>query len=288
MNYGSEIQLPTRQINNSVLSIVPSQQYETTLQAIQPYEQQREQAISGLTKEYDFHTQEVVQTMEQTEVVNETRRHLKHAQGQNSGIKTKIQEETKQLDKAKHELQVQLSKQKIVYDLFIVFGVTIVVYLMFSSSPYVHMIALVVLTVGVVYVLQYNAYRISLFSDDDTSIFLGGNFDPKSIHETGNKWWNDAGSLNVDTKSLRETGSSWWNSASTLKAPNVDTKSLKETGSSWWNSASTLKAPNVDTKSLKDTGSSWWNSASTTANSLKPTTTPSFDISKWTSTTTAR
>jgi hypothetical protein len=244
MNYGSEIQLPTRQINNSVLSIVPSQKYEATLQAIQPYEQQREQTISGLTKEYDFHTQEVVQTMEQTEVVNETRRHLKHAQGQNSGIKTKIQEETTQLDKAKEELQIQMSKQKIVYDLFIVFGITIVVYLMFSSSPYVHVIALVVLTIGVVYVLQYNAYSIRIFSDDDTSVFLGGNFDPKSINDTGNKWWDDG---------------------SSLKAPNVDS-----------------------TKSLKDTGSTWWKSATATANSLKPTTTPSFDISKWTFTTTAQ
>jgi len=189
MNYASEIQLPTRQINNSVLSIVPSDKYEATLQAIQPYEHQREQTISGLTREYDFHTQEITQTMDQTEVVNQTRRNLKSAQGQNSGIKTKIKEETKQLDKAKKELQLQMSKQKVVFDLFMVFGATIVVYLMFSSSSYVHVIALVVLIIGVVYVLQYNAYRIRLFGDDSSakvSIFS----DTKSIQETGNKWWN--------------------------------------------------------------------------------------------------
>ena len=211
MNYASEIQLPTRQINNSVLSIVPSQKYEATLQGIQPYEQQREQTISGLTREYDFHTQEITQTMEQTEVVNEARRNLKSAQGQNSGIKTKIKEETKQLDKAKQELQLQMAKQKVVFDLFMVFGATIVVYLVFSSSSYVHIIALVVLIIGVVYVLQYNAYRIHLFGDDNTpkvSIFS----DPKSIQETGNKWWKDP-------KSLKETGSSLWNSVSSLKAP---------------------------------------------------------------------
>jgi len=189
MNYASELELPTRQINNSVKAIVPSQTYEATLQAIQPYEQQREQTISGLSRNYDFHTQEIVQTMDQTEAVNETRRHLKSAQGQNSGIKNKIKDETKQLDKAKEELQLQMSKQKVVYDLFIVFGATIVVYIMFSSSPYVHIIALVILIIGVVYVLQYNAYSIRLFGDDYTakvSISSGG----KSIQETGNKWWD--------------------------------------------------------------------------------------------------
>ena len=82
-----------------------------------------------------------------------------------------------------------MAKQKVVFDLFMVFGATIVVYLVFSSSSYVHIIALVVLIIGVVYVLQYNAYRIHLFGDDNTpkvSIFS----DPKSIQETGNKWWN--------------------------------------------------------------------------------------------------
>jgi hypothetical protein len=202
MNYASEVELPTRQINNSVKAIVPSQQYEATLQAIQPYEQQREQVISGLSKNYDFHTQEIVQTMEQTEAVNETRRYLKSAQGQNSGIKNKIKDETKQLDKAKQELQLQISKQKIVFDLFMVFGATIVVYIVFSSSPYVHMIALVILIIGVVYVLQYNAYSIRLFGYDDTSIILGGDLISKTA-----------------SKSLKETGSKWWNSASSLKAP---------------------------------------------------------------------
>jgi hypothetical protein len=118
-----------------------------------------------------------------------------------------------------------MAKQKVVFDLFMVFGATIVVYLVFGSSSYVHIIALVVLIIGVVYVLQYNAYRIRLFGNDDTSVFIGGN----SIQEIENKWW---------------------------KAP----KSLKDTGSSWWNSVSSLKAP----------------------------TSASFDISKWTSTTTAQ
>lgn len=189
MNYGSEIELPTQQINNSVKSIVPSQNYEATLQSIQPYQQQRDQTISGLSKDYDFHTQQIVHTMDETEVANQTRRDLKNAQGQNTGIKNKIQEEKKQLDKAKQELQLQISKQKIVFDLFFVFGITIFVYLIFRSFEYVHLIALVVLVIGMIYVLQYNAYSIRLFGDDHSakiSISSGG----KSIQETGNKWWD--------------------------------------------------------------------------------------------------
>lgn len=258
MNYASEVGVPTQQINNNVRSFVPSKNYQATLQTIQPYEQQRDQVISGLSREYDFHTQEIVQTMEQTEVVNEARRNLKNAQGQNSSIKTKVKEETKELDKAKQELQLQMSKQKVVFDLFMVFGATIVVYLLFRSFEYVHIIALAVLVVGIVYVLQYNAYSIRLFGDDDTtkvSIFTEADLDPRTISKTGNKWWDDAASLKAP-KSLIETGTSWWNDAGSLKVP----KSLKETGTSWWNSASSLKAP----------------------------TSASLDISKWTSTTTAQ
>jgi hypothetical protein len=254
MNYASEVGVPTQQINNNVRSFVPSKNYQATLQTIQPYEQQRDQVISGLSREYDFHTQEIVQTMEQIEVVNEARRNLKNAQGQNSSIKTKVKEETKELDKAKQELQLQMSKQKVVFDLFMVFGATIVVYLLFRSFEYVHLIALAVLVVGIVYVLQYNAYSIRLFGDDD-STFTEADLDPRTINKTGNKWWDDAASLKAP-KSLIETGTSWWNDAGSLKVP----KSLKETGSSWWNSASSLKAP----------------------------TSASLDISKWTSTTTAQ
>jgi hypothetical protein len=222
MNYASEIQLPTRQINNSVLSIVPSNNYQATLQAIQPYEQQRDQVISGLSREYDFHTQDITHTMEQTEVVNEARRDLKNAQGQNTGIKTKISEETKQLDKAKEELKLQMAKQKVVFDLFMVFGATIVVYLLFRSFEYVHLIALAVLVIGIVYVLQYNAYSISIFGDDN-SVFTGADFDPRTINERGDKWWNDS----------KSAGNSWWNSA---KAPSLN---VKLPGGS----ATSLKAP---------------------------------------------
>jgi hypothetical protein len=114
------------------------------------------------------------------------------------------------------------------------------------------------LVVGIVYVLQYNAYSIRLFGDDDTtkvSIFTEADLDPRTISKTGNKWWDDTASLKAP-KSLIETGTSWWNDAGSLKVP----KSLKETGTSWWNSASSLKAP----------------------------TSASLDISKWTSTTTAQ
>jgi vacuolar-type H+-ATPase subunit I/STV1 len=185
MNYGSEIELPAQQIRSAVLSAVPNPNYQGSIQSLVPFEQQREQTISHLTKEYDAHTRDMVQTKEQTDLVNESSRKLKNIQGKNTSIKTKIHEEQKHLDEAKKELQIQMSKQKIVFDLFLVFGATIVVYLLFRSFAFVHMIALVVLVVGILYVFQYNAYRIRIFGFDDIPKVhhVPGTLDPE------NKWW---------------------------------------------------------------------------------------------------
>ena len=183
MNYGSEIETPTQQINNIILAAVPSPNYQGTLQNIVPFDQQREQTISHLTREYDAHTQEMVQTKEQTDLVNEAGRYLKDVQGKNTTIKTKLESDKKVLDEKKKELQLQLSKQKIVFDLLLVFGATITVYLLFRSFSFVHGLALGVLVIGILYVLQYNAYRIRLFGTDDSSkihLFSGSNFLPSS------------------------------------------------------------------------------------------------------------
>jgi hypothetical protein len=82
-----------------------------------------------------------------------------------------------------------MSKQKIVFDLFLIFGATMSVYVLFRSSSYVHIIALVVLVIGILYVLQYNAYRIRLFGLDISAEILpsGGKGDQPS--KDGDKWW---------------------------------------------------------------------------------------------------
>lgn len=166
MNYASEIEGPSRQITNVISAAVPSPNYQTTLQSLVPFEQQREQTISHLTKEYDIYTQEAIQTKEQTDLVNEAGRYLKNAQNKNTSLKTDIEKNKQELETLKKELQLQMSKQKIVFDLFIVFGATITVYLLFRSFSFVHMIALFVLILGTIYVFNYNAYRIRLFSFD--------------------------------------------------------------------------------------------------------------------------
>ena len=186
MNYGSEIEIPTKQINSAVLSAVPNPNYQGSNQNLVPFEQQRELTISHLTKEYDAHTQDMAQTKEQTDLVNATSGKLKDIQGRNTAIKTKIQEEQKHLDEAKKELQLQMSKQKIVFDLFLVFGATITVYLLFRSFESVHMIALVVLVVGILYVFQYNAYRLRIFGFSDIPkipAFPGSD-------SSANNWWD--------------------------------------------------------------------------------------------------
>lgn len=186
MNYGSEIEAPDQQIRSAVLSAVPNPNYQGSIQNLVPFEQQREQTVSHLTKEYDVHTQSMAQTKEQTDLVNAASGKLKDIQGRNTAVKTKIQEEQSHLDDAKKELQLQMSKQKIVFDLFLVFGATITVYLLFRSFEYVHMIALVVLVAGILYVFQYNAYRLRVFGFGDIPkipAFPGSD-------SSANTWWD--------------------------------------------------------------------------------------------------
>lgn len=205
MDYASEIESPTRQINNSVLAAVPTPNYQGSIQNLVPFEQQREQTIHHLTHDYDVHTNEMIQTKEQTDLVNQTSRQLKNIQGKNTALKTKIESEKKELAEAKKELQLQMSKQKVVFDLFIVFGATIVVYLLFRSFESVHIIALVVLIAGIVYVLQYNAYRIRIFGDDNSSAI----FPDAGSHRNSNEWWKTSVSSLVSTTTPSLDYSKW-------------------------------------------------------------------------------
>jgi hypothetical protein len=156
----SEIEAPTQQMKSIILSAVPSQNYQGILQSLTPFEQQRDQATCTIAKRHHSQTEQAIQTKYDTDLVNQTKRYLKTAESKNTGIKTEIGKETKELEGLKKDLQKEMSKQRIVFDLFIVFGITLTVYLLFRSFSFVHGLAAFVLVAGIVYVFNYNAYRL--------------------------------------------------------------------------------------------------------------------------------
>ena len=174
----------TSKINNIVLASIPTVNYQGTLQNLYPLEEQRDQEVCHIAQRFNSQTKEMVQTKHEVDAVNEAGHLLKSAQGKNSSLKSSIETKKKELMEAKHELQFQMSRQKIVFDLFLVFGATITVYLLFRSFSFVHILAVVVLIVGILYVLQYNAYRLRLSGFSDTSKVFP--FSEANTHD----WWS--------------------------------------------------------------------------------------------------
>ena len=184
MNYASEIEKPTGQLNSIILTAVPSANYQGILQSLTPFEEQRDQLVTHLAKDYAMETTRAVDTKDQTDLVNQAKRYLRTAEGKNTQIKTEISKEQKELETLKKDLQVEMSKQRIAFDLFIVFGITITVYLLFRSFSFVHGLAAFVLVAGIVYILNYNAYRLR---------FFGFGLDSKAHNEStsNNDWWKE-------------------------------------------------------------------------------------------------
>jgi hypothetical protein len=162
----------TSKINNIVLASIPTANYQGTLQSLYPLEEQRDQEVCHMAQRFNSQTKEMVQTKHEADAVNEAGQLRKNAEGKNSSLKSSIQSRQKELLEAKHELQFQMSRQKIVFDLFLVFGATITVYLLFRSFSFVHILAVIVLVVGILYVLQYNAYRLRISGVSDSSKIL--------------------------------------------------------------------------------------------------------------------
>lgn len=168
------------QLKSIMLTAVPTANYQGTLQSLTPFEEQRDMVVDQLAKEHTMQTTEAVQTKEKTDIVNQVKRYLKTAEGKNSQIKNELTKEQKELEILKKDLQLEMSKQKIVFDLFIVFGITITVYLLFRSFSFVHGLAAFVLVGGIVYVLNYNAYRLRFFG-----------FNRSDTDRNDSDWWKE-------------------------------------------------------------------------------------------------
>ena len=196
-----ELDAPTRQINNIVLAAIPTPNYQGTLNDLKPLEAQRDMIVSHLGDEYNSHTREMVQTKDQVDAVNTANRYVKTVSEKNKRIAREIENKQQELDVSNTELQKQLARQKVVIDIFWVLGITIVVYMLFRSFSFVHILAAIVLVVGIVYVVVYNAYRLHLSSNTNPSATATV---PSPIPNPS-EWWN---AVSQGTNSIRSFFSS--------------------------------------------------------------------------------
>jgi hypothetical protein len=159
----------TSQINNIMLAAVPTANYQGTLNDLKPLEANRDMVVSSLASDFTNITNQMLQTKDQVDSVNSTNRFLKQARTKNDHITSEIESKKKELQASNAELQKQLARQKIVIDMFWVFGITIIIYILFRGTSYVHILATIVLLAGFVYVILYNAYRLHISSTSNPS-----------------------------------------------------------------------------------------------------------------------
>lgn len=166
MDYTTEVSGPTNQINNIMAPAVVAKDTGAVMAQLSPFDQQRDMIVGHIANDYNGMTGEVVQTKNQADSVNDMKRYLKMAESKNKTINASIQDATKGLASSKHKLKVELAKQKIMFEILGILAVTIVVYIVMGSSQYVHGVALLVFVLGILYVLNYNAYRLHAIGSD--------------------------------------------------------------------------------------------------------------------------
>lgn len=127
--------------------------------------------LAELEKAYNEKTSQMIQTKQETEAVNTTHALLESAHHDHEQVHTAVDSTQKTLSNAEKDLQEALAKQKVVLSLFVLFGATMLVYVAFRGSEYVHVYALVVLGLGVLYIFETSAFRLSI----DKIMALPGN-----------------------------------------------------------------------------------------------------------------
>jgi len=172
MDYTAEVSGPTTQINNIVSATSTETDPVEAQSNLTPFDSQRDQIVGHLGNDFDNMTTQAVQTRTQVEEINDVRRRVKAIQGQKTSIQAGIASSTSQLSTAQKDLNIQLAKQKIAFELLSVFAVTIIIYIVLGSFSYVHMIALGFMVLGLLYVMNFNAYRLGAIGEDIGSATL--------------------------------------------------------------------------------------------------------------------
>lgn len=194
MDYTAETSGPTTQINNIMAPAVDGKtDANAVIASLTPFDQQRDMIVGHVVNDYNALTNQAILIKNQVESANEIKHYLKDAEGKRTAIQAQVQTATKDLSTTKQQLSVELAKQKIIFELLAIFSITILVYIVMGSSPYVHIVAVTVLVLGILYVLNYNAYRLRTLGDDigsPTLASLGNIFKGSSDGTTA--WWNPA------------------------------------------------------------------------------------------------
>ena len=172
MDYSAELSGTTTQIKN-IVSATSTKTDPVEAQAnLTPFDLQRDQIAVHLGNDFNNMTIQALQTQTQVEEIKDVRRRAKAIQGQKTSIQTGIATARSQLSDAQKDLNIQLAKQKIAFELLSVFAVTIIIYIVFGSFSYVHAIALGFLVLGLLYVMNFNAYRLGAIGEDIGSTTL--------------------------------------------------------------------------------------------------------------------
>jgi len=167
MDYTAETSGPTTQIENIMAPAVNGKtDANAVVASLSPFEQQRDMIVGHVVNDYNALTNQAILTKNRVDSANELRHYLKDADGKKTAIQAHVQVATKDLSTVKQRLSVELAKQKIIFELFAIFSVTILVYIVMGSSEYVHIVAVTVLILGILYVLTYNAYRLRTLGND--------------------------------------------------------------------------------------------------------------------------
>jgi len=148
---------------NNIVSAAPSAPIkQNTLASIDPLDTWRDDIMGHISADYNDITRHALVGKDQTESAALIKNQLSATQAARTELNDKISKATLYAQQTKQEYRFQVEKQKAIFDLLVVFGLTIGVYVILGSNPNVHIIALLVLLAGLMYVVLYHAYRLKL------------------------------------------------------------------------------------------------------------------------------
>ena len=204
MNYSSEISGPTNRIESITQAITPSDTSAAVQADLTPFDQERDIIVGHMAKDYNSGTGNAIRNKGDIDSVNMMKKYLKQAEGKNMILQNGVEKAKSDLITSKQNLSIELAKQKIVFEILGILGVTVIVYITLGSSPYVHGVALAVLIFGIVYVLNYNAYRLHALADSVGSPSLA-----------------TLGNMLTPPSDSKPNFTSSWNPSSFFSAPNA-------------------------------------------------------------------
>lgn len=163
----------TNAINSIVVAAPSSPMKQNPLSSVDPLDTWRDDIVGHISADYDDITHHALSTKDQTDSANLIRNQLNATKGAHTALNDKIAKATAYAQQTKQEYRFQTEKQKAIFDLLMVFGLTIGVYVMLGSNSNVHIIALLVLLGGIMYVVLYHAYRLKLPGTSMLSVISG-------------------------------------------------------------------------------------------------------------------